>query len=338
MITFWAYASWSATSSTAMGRTAPPAPTPRSTPTAPVPKPPATMFTTDRFIASAISLVRMPPDAPTSAPAMVSVAFCSTKPAIATAVPVNALSSEITTGMSAPPIGSTMSTPKPSAASDHDQQDRQALGAGDDRDARTDGHEEQPAEPAGRLAARSNRSSSPATWPRRASEPEKVMPPISTSRTVAVAVPADTLRVVVVVGDGDQRGRSATDRVEQADELRHRRSSAPRGPSRARPRRRPGCRRAARATGPPTSFRRARPRRTPRRARRAMPNAETWLPRRAVAGEFIRCRPRTKHDGRRPGRPAGPLCPRRQSRLDRSSIGVGTGRRRNMPSMRSVTR
>jgi hypothetical protein len=26
-----------------------------------------------------------------------------------------------------------------------------------------------------------------------------------------------------------------------------------------------------------------------------MPKADTWLPRRAVAGEFIRCRPRTKH-------------------------------------------
>src|SRR6185312_11037966 len=27
----------------------------------------------------------------------------------------------------------------------------------------------------------------------------------------------------------------------------------------------------------------------------AIPNAETWLPRRAVAGEFIKCKPRTKH-------------------------------------------
>ena len=35
---------------------------------------------------------------------------------IATARPVNELSSEITTGMSAPPIGSTKSTPSSSAA------------------------------------------------------------------------------------------------------------------------------------------------------------------------------------------------------------------------------
>ena len=75
------------------------------------------MLASDRFIASAISLVRMPPDAPTSAPAMISAQFPMTKPAIATAVPVNAFSSEITTGMSAPPIGSTIITPNASAAS-----------------------------------------------------------------------------------------------------------------------------------------------------------------------------------------------------------------------------
>ena len=75
------------------------------------------MLPIDRFIASAISLVRMPPEAPTSAPAMISAQFWMTNPAIATAVPVNALSSEITTGMSAPPIGSTISTPNASEAS-----------------------------------------------------------------------------------------------------------------------------------------------------------------------------------------------------------------------------
>ena len=42
---------------------------------------------------------------------MISAQLPMTKPAIATAVPVNAFSSEITTGMSAPPIGITMSTP-----------------------------------------------------------------------------------------------------------------------------------------------------------------------------------------------------------------------------------
>ena len=67
-----------------------------------MPNPPTMMLSTERFIAAAISRVRIVPEAPTSAPAMISVVFSSTKPAIATAVPVNAFSSEITTGMSAP--------------------------------------------------------------------------------------------------------------------------------------------------------------------------------------------------------------------------------------------
>ena len=95
----------------------------------PVPNPPTMMLRSERFIASAISLVRMPPDAPTSAPAMISAQLPMTKPAIATAVPVNAFSSEMTTGMSAPPIGSTIVTPNASDGQHHDQQRGQAGGA-----------------------------------------------------------------------------------------------------------------------------------------------------------------------------------------------------------------
>ena len=75
------------------------------------------MFSTERFIASAISLVRIAPEAPTSAPAMIRTGLPSTKPAIATAVPVNELSRLMTTGMSAPPIGRVIVTPKIRAAS-----------------------------------------------------------------------------------------------------------------------------------------------------------------------------------------------------------------------------
>ena len=75
------------------------------------------MFMTDRFMASAMSLVRIAPEAPTSAPAMIRTGLSMTKPAIATAVPVNEFSRLITTGMSAPPIGSVIVTPKMSAAS-----------------------------------------------------------------------------------------------------------------------------------------------------------------------------------------------------------------------------
>ena len=70
------------------------------------------MFMIERFIASAISLVRIAPDAPTSAPAMIRTGLPSTKPAIAAAVPVNEFRRLMTTGMSAPPIGRTIVMPK----------------------------------------------------------------------------------------------------------------------------------------------------------------------------------------------------------------------------------
>ena len=67
-------------------------------------------------MASAISLVRMPPDAPTRAPEMIRTGLPSTKPAIAAAVPVNEFRRLMTTGMSAPPIGRTIVIPKTSPA------------------------------------------------------------------------------------------------------------------------------------------------------------------------------------------------------------------------------
>ena len=56
------------------------------------------------------------PEAPTSAPLTIRTLLCRTKPVAAAASPVNAFRSEITTGMSAPPIGSTKSTPNTAAA------------------------------------------------------------------------------------------------------------------------------------------------------------------------------------------------------------------------------
>ncbi len=53
----------------------------------------------------------MVPDAPTRAPLTISTSLLNTKPVIAAARPVNELSSEMITGMSAPPIGTTNSTP-----------------------------------------------------------------------------------------------------------------------------------------------------------------------------------------------------------------------------------
>ena len=111
-----AYASWIAASSMDTSRTDPPGPAAAPATASPPPNPPSMMFRTERFMASAMSLVRIAPDAPTRAPAMIRTGLLSTKPAMATAVPVNELSRLMTTGMSAPPIGSVMVTPKISAA------------------------------------------------------------------------------------------------------------------------------------------------------------------------------------------------------------------------------
>ncbi len=69
-----------------------------------------------RFIALAIRLVRIEPDAPTIMPATIIAVLLSAKPAAAADNPVSALSSEMTTGMSAPPIGSTTIRPSTPAA------------------------------------------------------------------------------------------------------------------------------------------------------------------------------------------------------------------------------
>ena len=59
----------------------------------------------DRFIATAIRLVRIDPEAPTIMPATIMAVLLSASPAAATDNPVRALRSEMTTGMSAPPMG-----------------------------------------------------------------------------------------------------------------------------------------------------------------------------------------------------------------------------------------
>ena len=81
------------------------------------PKPPATIAGIERFMASAMRLVRIEPDAPTIMPATISAVLFSATPVAAALSPVNALSSEMTTGMSAPPIGSTTKLPSSAAAS-----------------------------------------------------------------------------------------------------------------------------------------------------------------------------------------------------------------------------
>ena len=74
------------------------------------------MLGSERPMALLISRVRMMPEAPTRVPATISRSLSSTKPDAATARPVNEFSSEIRTGTSAPPMGSTKITPSTSAS------------------------------------------------------------------------------------------------------------------------------------------------------------------------------------------------------------------------------
>ena len=74
------------------------------------------MFLIGRFIALAMSWVSSMPEAPTTMPATISAGLPITKPLKPTARPVRALYREMTTGMSAPPIGTVISTPKTRAS------------------------------------------------------------------------------------------------------------------------------------------------------------------------------------------------------------------------------
>ena len=88
----------------------------------------------ERFIARPIISVSSVPDAPTSMPLTISTLLSSSKPVAAAASPVNAFRSEITTGMSAPPIGSTKRTPKIAAPPTSTQSSHSVLHAGDERE------------------------------------------------------------------------------------------------------------------------------------------------------------------------------------------------------------
>ena len=75
------------------------------------PNEPINTFFKDRFIALHIKIVSNVPAAPTKIPP-VSITLLSYKnPPQAAATPVKELSKEITTGISAPPIGKTNNTP-----------------------------------------------------------------------------------------------------------------------------------------------------------------------------------------------------------------------------------
>ena len=76
------------------------------------PKVAKSTLASERFMALHMMRVRISPDAPTSEPAMMSRLFSSTKPVAQAARPEYEFRSEMTTGMSAPPIGTTRPTPR----------------------------------------------------------------------------------------------------------------------------------------------------------------------------------------------------------------------------------
>ena len=125
-----------ATSSAVVGRTVPSTPPATAAAARRIwPNAPKRTFAIERFIARPIISVSNVPDAPTSMPLTISTLFSSSKPPAATARPVNAFSSEITTGMSAPPIGSTKSTPKSSDAATSTQSSHSSCTPAHERDA-----------------------------------------------------------------------------------------------------------------------------------------------------------------------------------------------------------
>ena len=76
------------------------------------PNAPNSTLVNERFIALHMMIDRIRPDDPSSAPAVISSLFSSTNPIATADRPAYAFSSEMTVGISAPPIGRTSRTPK----------------------------------------------------------------------------------------------------------------------------------------------------------------------------------------------------------------------------------
>ena len=170
-------------------------------------------------MAFAIAMVRIVPLAPTRVPAISSSTFASTRPDAATASPVKALSSEITIGTSAPPIGSTSSTPRARPDGGEEVGEQRVAGR-DERDAGGDGadHEQHHEDPQAGERHRPGRDDALelAEGDERSGERDRAdehRHGDDGEGPRALAVPD--------LDEGDERGRAAADAVEGGDELRH---------------------------------------------------------------------------------------------------------------------
>ncbi len=79
------------------------------------PNPPNSTFESERFMATHMIRVRIIPDAPTRVPAMIRTVLSIINPVADAARPEYEFKSAITTGISAPPIAITSSTPSTAA-------------------------------------------------------------------------------------------------------------------------------------------------------------------------------------------------------------------------------
>jgi hypothetical protein len=246
-----------------------------------------------------------------------------TNPAIATAMPVKALSSEITTGMSAPPIGSTMVTPNTSAARQVTTRAIRLLGS-------TTSHT-MPATNATASRALSARipgnvtglpETTPCSLPAAINEPVKVTPPM------VMSSPAVSAAVVSIAPPAVRSWIASSAAAPPPTALKRltscgipviftvRAMTRPAPPPTANP--------AAATIHPVADIACSTASRTMvARIAQVIATMEMVLPRRAVLGEFIRCRPMTKHDAA-------------ARNTSRTTVSVPlTGHRRSSPGRRS---
>ncbi len=254
-----------------------------------------------------MSLVRIAPDAPTSAPEMMRTGLPSTKPAIAAAVPVNEFSRLMTTGMSAPPIGRTIVIPK--IRPDRTTRPRTRSVTSVLRAIAPAAAAISAAVPMTATTARAtvmNRppgrkiglpAISPWSLPPAISEPVNVIEPMSAPSTTKIVVSTGAPVPSRMKSSIATRAAAPPPTALNSDTscgiaviFTVRAVYSPAPPPMAKP---------------TTMIARAMPLSPPSRVMSqtrvaptamTMPAALSWLPLRPVAGEFIRCRPSTKHE------------------------------------------
>ena len=252
----------------------------------PPPKPPKKTLPTERFIASAICLVRIEPEAPTSMPATISAVLSSAMPAAA----AREAGERVERGDHDGHVRAADRQHRGDAEhpGEHEQQPEQDLGVGARDDDDRERERRRPRAPTlssvsdgkRRLAQASSCSLAKATF-----EPQKEIEPMIAANTIGISASSGDVVALAVLDQRDQRHRAAADAVEQRHHLRHRgHLHAARGRDADRGADGDADRRSA-------PSRRSGRRAASRPARSPCPTAAIWLPRTAVRGPRTICRP-----------------------------------------------